>query len=344
MGTGRSATFGVSVTVAGITTGTGTAGAASTFLNVNVCGATSWLPDGSGVEYALNGKFYRYDFATRQKTEIPALTRPAAGNGVGGRRRGGGGQQGFLERGRQASEAVSPDGKFKATFKDANLWIAGADGSDLHAVTTDGSKLYFTPPAGYAGVVTLSYTATDGNGAAMRVAPLGAYFADDLDLVVNQARLSAEITHAHPEGIAGAIAVAVAAAIAWRSKIATERPTRRSFIEQILPFIPESEVLSRTIRARDIAESWSSFDGVVALLGNGIQISAPDTVPFCLWCAGECLENYSEALWLTARALGDVDTNCAIFGGIVANYTGIDGIPEQWRNNREALPAWLFED
>lgn len=53
-----------------------------------------------------------------------------------------------------------------------------------------------------------------GNGAAMRVAPLGAYFADDLGKVVEQARLSSEITHAHREGIAGGVAVAVAAALA----------------------------------------------------------------------------------------------------------------------------------
>jgi ADP-ribosylglycohydrolase len=53
-----------------------------------------------------------------------------------------------------------------------------------------------------------------GNGAAMRVAPLGAWFADDLDRVVEQAALSAAVTHAHPEAAAGAIAVAVAAALA----------------------------------------------------------------------------------------------------------------------------------
>ncbi len=51
-----------------------------------------------------------------------------------------------------------------------------------------------------------------GNGAAMRVAPLGAWFRHDLRLVIAQATLSAEVTHAHPEGIAGAVAVAVAAA------------------------------------------------------------------------------------------------------------------------------------
>jgi len=43
-----------------------------------------------------------------------------------------------------------------------------------------------------------------GNGAAMRVAPLGAWFAD-ASMVIEQATLSAEVTHTHQEGIAGAI-------------------------------------------------------------------------------------------------------------------------------------------
>src|SRR5579884_2550114 len=45
-----------------------------------------------------------------------------------------------------------------------------------------------------------------GNGGAMRVAPLGAWFAEDLEAVVHEARASAEPTHAHYEGQAGAIA------------------------------------------------------------------------------------------------------------------------------------------
>lgn len=51
-------------------------------------------------------------------------------------------------------------------------------------------------------------TGSFGNGAAMRITPVGAYFADDLEAVVKQAHLSAQITHSHPEGAAGAIAVA----------------------------------------------------------------------------------------------------------------------------------------
>ena len=42
-----------------------------------------------------------------------------------------------------------------------------------------------------------------GNGGAMRVAPLAAYFADNYNAVVEQARASAQVTHAHPEGQAG---------------------------------------------------------------------------------------------------------------------------------------------
>jgi ADP-ribosylglycohydrolase len=38
---------------------------------------------------------------------------------------------------------------------------------------------------------------------------------------------------------------------------------------------------------------------------------------------------------------GDVDTTCAITGGIVAAYTGLDGIPADWLSAREPLPGWL---
>jgi ADP-ribosylglycohydrolase len=49
-----------------------------------------------------------------------------------------------------------------------------------------------------------------GNGSAMRVAPLGGYSADDLERCAEEARASSLVTHTHPEGVAGAIAVAVA--------------------------------------------------------------------------------------------------------------------------------------
>lgn len=47
-------------------------------------------------------------------------------------------------------------------------------------------------------------------------------------------------------------------------------------------------------------------------------------------------------LWLTVGGLGDRDTTCAIAGGIVAAYTGTEGIPARWLAARKALPEWAF--
>jgi ADP-ribosylglycohydrolase len=180
-----------------------------------------------------------------------------------------------------------------------------------------------------------------GNGGAMRVAPLGAYFADDRVALIENAKLSAEITHAHPEGIAGAIAVAIAAAVASNSRTEA-KPSRKDFIDKVLPHIPDSEVKSGVKRARDIQST--TIEHVVGMIGNGSQISAQDTVPFVLFCAAEWLHNYEEAIWQTMSGGGDVDTTCAMVGGIVALYTGYDGIPKKWIGHREQLPAWAFED
>jgi ADP-ribosylglycohydrolase len=48
----------------------------------------------------------------------------------------------------------------------------------------------------------------------MRVAPLGAYHPDRPNTAAEEAITSAQVTHAHPEGIAGAVLVAATAAYA----------------------------------------------------------------------------------------------------------------------------------
>ena len=172
-----------------------------------------------------------------------------------------------------------------------------------------------------------------GNGAAMRVSVLGAWFADDLDRVGYEAKLSAEVTHAHPEGIAGAVAVAVAAALAC----ADECPTGQGFIQTVLDHIPPSEVRDRTIRALNLDYRTRIGDAAL-LLGNGSEVSAQDTVPLVLWCASQHLTDYEQALWLTVSALGDRDTTCAMVGGIVACSAGSHGLPAEWLTHREIPP------
>jgi ADP-ribosylglycohydrolase len=169
-----------------------------------------------------------------------------------------------------------------------------------------------------------------GNGGTMRAAPIGGYFAGQPERATVEGQKSAMVTHAHPEGQAGAMAVAAAAAIA----AAPDAPRGVAFLQAVLPFVPEGQVYdgiqtAEKIEAHDLATA-------VHRLGTGSRISAQDTVPFCLWCAAHHLGRYEEALWQTAQGFGDVDTTCAIVGGIVA--LSVPEIPSDWVRHREPLP------
>ena len=74
-------------------------------------------------------------------------------------------------------------------------------------------------------------------------------------------------------------------------------------------------------------------------LGNGSGVTAPDTVPFCLWAVAQYPNDFEEALWATVSALGDRDTTCAIVGGILACRVGREGFPATWLERRESLPG-----
>lgn len=176
-----------------------------------------------------------------------------------------------------------------------------------------------------------------GNGAAMRVTPLGAYFANcPLSEVAEQARLSAEVTHAHPEGIAGAIAVATATALAWQQRDAPGA-LGREWLREVRATVPAGYTREAIDWALALSPKASILEAAKRL-GNGSGVTAPDTVPLCLWVAARAEEGFASALWLTVAALGDRDTTCAIVGGILALKLGIDAIPKQWRDAREPLP------
>jgi ADP-ribosylglycohydrolase len=182
-------------------------------------------------------------------------------------------------------------------------------------------------------------TGSYGNGAAMRAAPIGACFAGDLDRVRYEALRSAEPTHAHPDGAAGAVAVAIAASLAQRKHL---------FLDEVACWTPAGAARDKLRRAVDLG---LDFDVTLAgeELGTGANISSRDTVPFALWVAARHLESYEEAMWtatfnaeleLSTAALMsgiDRDTIGAIVGGVVACATGIDGIPLLWREATETL-------
>lgn len=85
-----------------------------------------WV-DTTHIEYVQAGKRYRYDVRSLSATEIPLPADQA--------------QNRRPERGRQFDSALSPDGRWKAFYRDRNLWLGNADGSNAVAITTEGSEL-----------------------------------------------------------------------------------------------------------------------------------------------------------------------------------------------------------
>jgi ADP-ribosylglycohydrolase len=171
-----------------------------------------------------------------------------------------------------------------------------------------------------------------GNGAAMRVAPLGAYLAGDLERVRQQAILSARVTHMHPEGEAGAVAVAVAAAWAWEQGAFGDP---QELFEVVLAHTPPSQTRDGVEQAAALP-SDTQPRVAARTLGSGQRISAQDTVPFVIWCAARHLDSFEEGFWTTVAGLGDRDTTCAMVGGIVALSSR--HVPDAWLASRESLP------
>lgn len=168
-----------------------------------------------------------------------------------------------------------------------------------------------------------------GNGAAMRVAPLGAFFADEpLSRVVEEAHRSAAPTHAHPDAQAGAVAIAVAAACLAKQQ---RRAEVWHHVLSLTPAGPTRDGLQRASRLGfDVSVSHAAEQ-----LGAGQRVLSEDTVPFSLWCALRHHDDFVEALWTTVSGLGDRDTTCAIVGGLVAL---LDAPPRPWLESREPLP------
>lgn len=171
-----------------------------------------------------------------------------------------------------------------------------------------------------------------GNGAAMRAAPIGGFFHDNPQRAATEAQRSAVVTHAHREGQAGAMAVAAAASIA----ASPAPPTGREFLQAVIEFVPDGLTRQRIGLAMHL--SADKLAEAIQQLGTGNEVSAQDTVPFCLWSAAYHLDNFEEALWWTARGMGDCDTTCAIVGGIVA--LSARAIPATWLKRRESLSGF----
>lgn len=179
-----------------------------------------------------------------------------------------------------------------------------------------------------------------GNGAAMRIAPVAAHFADDREALSREAARSARVTHAHPLGIEGAIvqAAAIAAAVRGEEPLASATSAAK---------LPTLKVPLERARAA-IDQGWVP-ERVAAELGNGAE--AHRSVPAAMVAAAA--PSFEEACTFAVQIGGDAAAIAAMAGAIAGALFGASAIPERWlsgledgirgRSHVEFLAARLWE-
>lgn len=155
-----------------------------------------------------------------------------------------------------------------------------------------------------------------GNGAAMRVSPVGLY-ADTLDEALELAKISAEVSHNHPEGIKGAQAVASAV---WMAKHGHTKDEIRDYITEIFHYD-----LTRNVDDIRLGYKW--------------DVSCQGSVPESIICFLEG-KDFEDVVRLAVSLGGDADTMACIAGSIAAC---IYPIPECIENEcKKILPPLLY--
>lgn len=172
--------------------------------------------------------------------------------------------------------------------------------------------------------------------AALRAAPLGAYFADDLDRVVEQARLQAEATHGHPEGQAGAVAVAVAAAMAWRLRELPREEAARGLLEEVRARTPDGNTRDMVAHVLKALEAGRGAGGMAR--SDTPSLTAWDFTGFVLWRATETLDDFAGALWGSATRSAADQATCPTVASIVVLRRGRAALRPEWLAAREPLP------
>jgi poly(ADP-ribose) glycohydrolase ARH3 len=155
-----------------------------------------------------------------------------------------------------------------------------------------------------------------GNGAAMRVAPVGLLFHADPDRVWEQARLSARVTHRHPLGVEGARLLALAVGLA----VSADAIDRKAFLQTLLDRAETEEFRWALRTARRMRRGDS-----VAPLGNGIAAHQSVVTAIALFAATP--PAFDLAVGRAVGLGGDTDTLAAMTGALCGAFGGTGVIP-----------------
>ncbi|MCC6134819.1 MAG: ADP-ribosylglycohydrolase family protein [Gammaproteobacteria bacterium] len=195
--------------------------------------------------------------------------------------------------------------------------------------------LGFTP--NYSGVFSA------GNGPAMRVAIIGAFFAHDAKQRAVYVAASTRITHTDPKALTGATAIAELAAWIVRERL-NKPPPLEDFLTLLRRCDPDDRDWQGLVDA--IAEAVREDATVAELadrlgLANGVTGYIYHTVPVVAYAWFRHGGNFRATLTAALDCGGDTDTTGAIVGALVGAMSGEAGIPADWRTDVVDWPRSL---
>jgi poly(ADP-ribose) glycohydrolase ARH3 len=172
-----------------------------------------------------------------------------------------------------------------------------------------------------------------GNGAAMRIAPLGCLFYGSPQLY-EQAAASAEVTHAHSVGKDGAAVLARAVALAVGLDPRQGLPRER-FVADLADFSRTETVRKKMAMVQALLAEAAGLETAARKLGRTVAVH--ESMPFAVYSFLRHPSSFEECLFSAVLNGGDRDTLGAMACAMSGAYLGIEAIPEWWRNKVENL-------
>ncbi|KMY66473.1 hypothetical protein AAU61_14990 [Desulfocarbo indianensis] len=175
-----------------------------------------------------------------------------------------------------------------------------------------------------------------GNGGAMRVGVLGAYYADDLEACQRAAYDQCRITHQHPQGLAGAVAQSLAVGMACRMGASGEIPAPHDFLSEIAGRVEamDAHTAARLKAMPSLPRGDEAAARQALTQAYACDVTAAEAVPPALG-AFLAAENAEQAIVLAVSLGGDTDTIGAMAGALAGAYWGLDALPAAWLNGLE---------
>ncbi len=186
-----------------------------------------------------------------------------------------------------------------------------------------------------------------GNGAAMRIAPVGLFFHSlPREEFYKKAEISASVTHAHPVGIDGAVVQARAIAVCLGLD-PDKGFSYKDFLDELIAISKTDIIREKLLTVRELLDRGKGPKDAIRMIGKSVAVH--ESMPFSIYSFLRHPDSFEDCLFCAVLNGGDRDTLGAMACSISGAYLGYERIPPDWiekienRDLIEELSKRLYE-